>query len=190
MSKATTILDEYSTSQEKGNKSTENASDVMKRASDATRLASKEYSEIIKTVTAYDSEAAKLNRNITEHKTKLDSVRKSLNTLKKEYDSGRLGQEKYNSEREKLLQSERELSTRINQENALLRTHEKVIVSTAGSYNEMSAAVLQLEKRYKSINAFERDGASGGKILADISRLKNELKSIDAIHGKLSTKCR
>ena len=82
-----------------------------------------------------------------------------------------------------LTRKEQELNAQNKQYSALLRNHAAVVISSAGSYNEMSAAVLQLEKRFKDLSPALRSNDIGKGLLNQISTLKNELKSIDAQMG-------
>ncbi|MFK2307628.1 hypothetical protein ACIXN8_22150 [Bacteroides fragilis] len=57
------------------------------------------------------------------------------------------------------------------------------MVSTAGSYNEMSAAVVQLENRFRNLSEAQRQGDQGVGLIKQIKKLKDELKAIDAQMG-------
>ena len=58
-----------------------------------------------------------------------------------------------------------------------------VAISITGSYNEMNASLLVLEKRFKDLSEADRNSEFGVNLLKDIDKLKNQLKSIDAQMG-------
>lgn len=149
----------------------------------AISLTSKQYAEIINNVMAYDQHAGELNRKLTENKISLKDVRKELETLSKEFQRGGMSRDAYIAKVDVLTRREQELNAQNKQYSALLRNHAAVVISSAGSYNEMSAAVLQLEKRFKDLSPALRSNDIGKGLLNQISTLKNELKSIDAQMG-------
>lgn len=149
----------------------------------AISLTSKQYAEIINNVMAYDQHAGELNRKLTENKISLKDVRKELDILSKEFQRGGMSRDAYIAKVDVLTRREQELNAQNKQYSALLRNHAAVVVSSAGSYNEMSAAVLQLEKRFKNLSPALRSNDIGKGLLNQISTLKNELKSIDAQMG-------
>lgn len=155
----------------------------VQQTSQAISLTSKQYADIINNVMAYDEHAGKLNRRLSENSLRLKEIRKELDILNKEYKRGAISHDSYIDKSEKLSRQEQELSAQNRQYSNLLRNHASVIISTAGSYNEMSAAVLQLEKRFKDLSPSLRNNDVGKGLLTQISTLKNELKIIDSQMG-------
>lgn len=175
-----TKTERVSSSMESGSVSSHKYSQSMQEASSAISLTDEAYSKIIKTVLSYDEQAGNLNKKLTENKIRLDDIKKQLTILNKEYQRGALSYQDYTEKSSILISNQRVLNEENKQSALLLRDHAKVMISTAGSYDEMNAAVLQLERRLKSINKVERESASGQQLFKQYSALKDELMSIDA----------
>lgn len=175
-----TKTERVSSSMESGSVSSHKYSQSMQEASSAISLTDEAYSKIIKTVLSYDEQAGNLNKKLTENKIRLDDIKKQLAVLNKEYQKGALSYQDYIEKSSILIKDQRALNEENKQSSLLLRDHAKVMISTAGSYDEMNAAVLQLERRLKSINKVERESASGQQLFKQYSALKDELMSIDA----------
>lgn len=175
-----TKTERVSSSMESGSVSSHKYSQSMQEASSAISLTDEAYSKIIKTVLSYDEQAGNLNKKLTENKIRLDDIKKQLAALNKEYQKGALSYQDYIEKSSILIKDQRALNEENKQSALLLRDHAKVMISTAGSYDEMNAAVLQLERRLKSINKVERESASGQQLFKQYSALKDELMSIDA----------
>lgn len=169
--------------QAQGADSTRQVEQAMQRAGQAAGMASKEYEEIVSTLRTYDSVVANANKAIAAQRVALAGVRSTMSNLKKEYSQSTMSLDEYSSKMGELQRREQELKASIQQEEALLRNHAKVVVSASGSYYEMNAAMLELEKRFKSLDKAEREGAVGQGMLSDIERLNKELKEIDAQMG-------
>lgn len=169
--------------QAQGADATRQVEQAMQRAGQAAGMASKEYEEIVSTLRTYDSVVANANKAIATQKVALAGVRSTMSNLKKEYSQSTMSLDEYSSKMGELQRREQEIKASIQQEEALLRNHAKVIVSASGSYHEMNAAMLELEKRFKSLGKAEREGAVGQGMLSDIERLNKELKEIDAQMG-------
>lgn len=175
-----TKTERVSSSMESGSVSSHKYSQSMQEASSAISLTDEAYSKIIKTILSYDEQAGNLNKKLTENKIRLDDIKKQLAALNKEYQKGALSYQDYIEKSSILIKDQRALNEENKQSALLLRDHAKVMISTAGSYDEMNAAVLQLERRLKSINKVERESASGQQLFKQYSALKDELMSIDA----------
>ena len=172
-----------STAQNSASQANQSYTQSVQQTSQAVSLTSKQYADIINNVMAYDQHAGELNKKLTENKISLKEIRKELETLSKEFKRGAMSRDTYIAKTDELTRREQELSAQNKQYSALLRNHAAVVVSSAGSYNEMSAAVLQLEKRFKDLSPALRSNDIGKGLLNQISGLKNELKSIDAQMG-------
>lgn len=169
--------------QAQGADSTRQVEQAMQRAGQAAGMASKEYEEIVSTLRTYDSVVANANKAIAGQRVALEEVRKKMSGLKKELKDGTISFDEYKAKMGDLQKLEQQFKASIQQEEALLRNHAKVVVSASGSYYEMNAAMLELEKRFKSLGKAEREGAVGQGMLSDIERLNKELKEIDAQMG-------
>lgn len=172
-----------STAQNSASQANQSYTQSIQQTSQAVSLTSKQYADIINNVMAYDQHAGELNKKLTENKISLREIRNELETLSKEFKRGAMSRDTYIAKTDELTRREQELSAQNKQYSALLRNHAAVVVSSAGSYNEMSAAVLQLEKRFKDLSPALRSNDIGKGLLNQISGLKNELKSIDAQMG-------
>lgn len=172
-----------SSAQNSASQSNQSYAQSTNQLNQAISLTSKQYAEIINNVMAYDQHAGELNRKLTENKISLKDVRKELEILSKEFQRGGMSRDAYIAKVDVLTRREQELNAQNKQYSALLRNHAAVVISSAGSYNEMSAAVLQLEKRFKNLSPALRSNDIGKGLLNQISTLKNELKSIDAQMG-------
>lgn len=175
-----TKTERVSSSMESGSVSSHKYSQSMQEASSAISLTDEAYSKIIRTVLSYDEKAGQLNKKLTENKIRLEDIKKQLVILNKEYQKGTLSYQDYIEKSSILITNQRALNEENKQSALLLRDHAKVMISTAGSYDEMNAAVLQLERRLKSISKVERESASGQQLFKQYSALKDELLSIDA----------
>lgn len=172
-----------SSAQNSASQSNQSYAQSTNQLNQAISLTSKQYADIINNVMAYDQHAGELNKKLTENKISLKDIRKELETLSKEFQRGAMSRDVYINKTDELTRREQELNAQNKQYSALLRNHAAVVVSSAGSYNEMSAAVLQLEKRFKDLSPALRSNDIGKGLLNQISGLKNELKSIDAQMG-------
>ena len=181
--RASDALGGLENAQTRGAESTRQVESAMQRASKAAGMASKEYEEIVSTLRTYDSVVSNANKAIAGQRVALEELRKKMSGLKKELKDGAISFDEYKAKMGDLQKHEQQFKASIQQEEALLRNHAKVVVSASGSYYEMNAAMLELEKRFKSLGAAEREGAVGQGMLADIERLNKELKDIDAQMG-------
>ena len=172
--------DKVSSSQNSGAVSAQKYSQSMEAASQSLSLSKNVYSDIILNVMSYDKKAGELNKRLTENKLRIDELKKQLAILNKEFQRGALSRQAYIEKSSKLISDERALVEENKKYTMLLRDHSKVMISTAGSYDEMNAAVAQLERRLKSIGRVERESESGQKLFKQYSALKDELISIDA----------
>ena len=67
--------------------------------------------------------------------------------------------------------------------SAQIRAHSTYIISASGSYNEMNAAMLELQKRYKALSEADRESSIGKNLISQANSLNNKLKEIDAQFG-------
>lgn len=69
------------------------------------------------------------------------------------------------------------------QYSALIKNHSTAIISASGSYYEMNAAMLELQKRYKALSEADRESSVGKNLIAQANALNNKLKEIDSQFG-------
>ncbi|MCZ2652143.1 hypothetical protein O1421_20560 [Bacteroides fragilis] len=180
---ASETIKNTSEAQKENAQTTQRQSQAMQSASSSISLTSSAYAEILNTVTSYDNKAKELNERLSINKTKLDEIRRELSNLSKELSKGTISQQEYLRIVSDLTIKERDLVQQNKQYTSLLNAHSKAMVSTAGSYNEMSAAVVQLENRFRNLSEAQRQGDQGVGLIKQIKKLKDELKAIDAQMG-------
>lgn len=180
---ASEAIKNTSEAQKENAQTTQRQAQAMQSASSSISLASSAYAEILNTVTSYDNKAKELNERLSANKIRLDEIRRELSKLSKELSKGTISQQEYLNKVSNLANEERGLIQQNKQYTSLLNAHSKVIISTAGSYNEMSAAVVQLENRFRNLSEAQRQGNQGVGLIKQIKQLKDELKTIDAQMG-------
>lgn len=161
----------------------ENASVSFQEASKKISMTAADFDSIRQTVKAFDTQASELNSRLSDNKETISALRTSLRELSKEYKKGAISEEEYKSKRDATVSQLRMLTEQNKQHSAILRNHTQVAIATAGSYNEMKASMLQLEKEYYNLSQAAREGAKGMDILNNISKLNQQLKDIDAQMG-------
>lgn len=177
---ASEAIKNTSEAQKENAQTTQRQAQAMQSASSSISLTSSAYAEILNTVTSYDNKAKELNERLSINKTKLDEIRRELSNLSKELSKGTISQQEYLRIVSDLTIKERDLVQQNKQYTSLLNAHSKAMVSIAGSYNEMSAAVVQLENRFRNLSEAQRQGDQGVGLIKQIKQLKDELKTIDA----------
>lgn len=183
INKASDALKIASEAQKENAQTTQRQAQAMQSASSSISLTSSAYAEILNTVTSYDNKAKELNERLSANKIRLDEIRRELSELSKELSKGIISQQEYLNKVSDLTIKERDLVQQNKQYTSLLNAHSKAMVSTAGSYNEMSAAVVQLENRFRNLSEAQRQGDQGVGLIKQIKQLKDELKVIDAQMG-------
>lgn len=161
----------------------ETASVSFQEASKKISMTAADFDSIRQTVKAFDAQAAEFNSKLSDNKEKISKLRASLRELSKAYKEGTKSEKDYKSERDDTVSQIRKLTEDNKQYSAILRNHTQVAIATAGSYNEMKASMLQLEKEYYDLSQAAREGAKGMNILNSIGKLNQQLKDIDAQMG-------
>lgn len=161
----------------------ETASVSFQEASKKISMTAADFDSIRQTVKAFDTQASELNSRLSDNKETISALRTSLRELSKEYKKGAISEEEYKSKRDATVSQLRTLTEQNKQYSAILRNHTQVAIATAGSYNEMKASMLQLEKEYYNLSQAAREGAKGMDILNNIGKLNQQLKDIDAQMG-------
>ena len=161
----------------------ETASVSFQEASKRISMTAADFDSIRQTVKAFDAQASELNSRLSDNKETISALRTSLRELSKEYKKGAISEEEYKSKRDATVSQLRTLTEQNKQYSAILRNHTQVAIATTGSYNEMKASMLQLEKEYYNLSQAAREGAKGMDILNNIGKLNQQLKDIDAQMG-------
>lgn len=161
----------------------ETASVSFQEASKKISMTAADFGSIRQTVKAFDAQASELNSRLSDNKETISALRTSLRELSKEYKTGSISEEEYKSKRDATVSQLRTLTEQNKQYSAILRNHTQVAIATTGSYNEMKASMLHLEKEYYNLSQAAREGAKGMDILNNIGKLNQQLKDIDAQMG-------
>lgn len=141
------------------------------------------YEQLSNTITVYSAEITNLAKNIANNQSLLSTYRNEQKNLEKEYKDGVIPLSEYLSRNAELKQRIAEVSAEIQKEQNILRNHSQAVVAAEGSYNQMNAAMLELQKRYKELNEADRTSEIGEGILKQASELNGKLKEIDAGMG-------
>lgn len=183
LEKITQTSSSASQSQQQAAQATQSASAAIGEAAKNVGIAGGEYDRILSSVKSYNAEVQKLNNTLISNTRDLSGIRQELRNLDRDYKNGIVTEQKYIDQKTKLLQTERELSAQNQAYSNRLKNHAMVAISLTGSYNEMNASLLVLEKRFKDLSETDRNSEFGVNLLKDIDKLKNQLKSIDAQMG-------
>lgn len=171
------------TSQENAAKSTQNASNTINQASVQLQAANVNYATIIDTIQSYDSAVTKLTADTISNKEEINKINSGIKALSKEYNAGKISLTEYIQQASLLEQRHMELMAQNKQNTALIRNHSTAIISASGSYYEMNAAMLELQKRYKALTDEQRNSPMGESLITQANALNNKLKEIDAKFG-------
>lgn len=174
---------QVASAQENAAKSTQTASDTINQASAQLQAANMNYASIIDTVQAYDSEVTKLTADTIANKEAMKKILSDIRELNKSYKAGEITLTEYINQSSLLKQRHSELIAQNQQYSALIKNHSTYVISASGSYNEMNAAMLELQKRYKALSEADRESSVGKNLISQSNSLNNKLKEIDAQFG-------
>lgn len=174
---------QVASAQDNAAKSTQTASNTISQASAQLQAANMNYTSIIDTVQAYDSEVTKLTADTIANKKAMKQILEDIKALGKDYKDGKIALSEYTNQSALLKQRHTELMAQNQQYSALIKNHSTAIMSASGSYNEMNAAMLELQKRYKALSEADRESDIGKNLIAQAGALNDKLKEIDAKFG-------
>lgn len=174
---------QVASAQKNAAKSTQTASDTINQASAQLQAANMNYASIIDTVQAYDSEVTKLTADTIANKEAMNKINADVKSLGKSYKDGKISLSEYTKQSAALMQRHAELMAQNKLHSAQIRAHSTYIISASGSYNEMNAAMLELQKRYKALSEADRESSVGKNLISQANSLNNKLKEIDAQFG-------
>lgn len=174
---------QVASAQENAAKSTQTASDTINQASAQLQAANMNYASIIDTVQAYDSEVTKLTADTIANKEAMKKILSDIRELNKSYKAGEITLTEYINQSSLLKQRHSELIAQNQQYSALIKNHSTYVISASGSYNEMNAAMFELQKRYKALSEADRESSIGKNLISQANSLNNKLKEIDAQFG-------
>ena len=170
-------------SQDNAAKSTQNASNTINQASVQLQAANVNYENIIKTIEDFDGEVNELTASTLKNKSLMQDNTNEVKKLHKEYKNGKLTLEEYVQKATTLERAYQELKSETQQNTALIKNHSTVTASASGSYYEMNAAMLELQKRYKALSEEQRNSSMGKSFIQQANALNDKLKEIDAKFG-------
>lgn len=174
---------QVSSAQDNTAKSTQTASNIISQASTQLQAANMNYAAIIDTVQAYDGEVTKLTADTIANKEAMKKIDADIKSLAKSYKDGEITLSEYIRQSSLLKQRYTELMAQNQQYSALIKNHSTAIISASGSYYEMNAAMLELQKRYKALSEADRESSVGKNLIAQANALNNKLKEIDSQFG-------
>ena len=174
---------QMSSAQDNAAKSIQTASNIISQASTQLQAANMNYAAIIDTVQAYDGEVTKLTADTIANKEAMKKINADIKSLAKSYKDGEITLSEYIRQSSLLKQRHTELMAQNQQYSALIKNHSTAIISASGSYYEMNAAMLELQKRYKALSEADRESSVGKNLIAQANALNNKLKEIDSQFG-------
>nr|DAY47493.1 MAG TPA: tail tape measure protein [Caudoviricetes sp.] len=174
---------QVASAQDNAAKSTQTASDTISQASAQLQAANMNYASIIDTVQAYDGEVTKLTADTIANKEAMKQILADIKALEKSYKDGNITLSEYTRQSALLKQRHTELMAQNQQYSALIKNHSTAIISASGSYYEMNAAMLELQKRYKALSEADRESSIGKNLITQANALNDKLKEIDAKFG-------
>ena len=174
---------QVASAQDNAAKSTQTASNIISQASTQLQAANMNYAAIIDTVQAYDGEVTKLTADTIANKEAMKKIDADIKSLGKSYKDGEITLSEYIRQSSLLKQRHTELMAQNQQYSALIKNHSTAIISASGSYYEMNAAMLELQKRYKALSEADRESSVGKNLIAQANALNNKLKEIDSQFG-------
>lgn len=174
---------QMSSAQDNAAKSTQTASNIISQASTQLQAANMNYAAIIDTVQAYNGEVTKLTADTIANKEAMKKIDADIKSLAKSYKDGEITLSEYIRQSSLLKQRHTELMAQNQQYSALIKNHSTAIISASGSYYEMNAAMLELQKRYKALSEADRESSVGKNLIAQANALNNKLKEIDSQFG-------
>lgn len=177
------VSNQVSSAQDNAAKSTQTASNIISQASTQLQAANMNYAAIIDTVQAYDGEVTKLTADTIANKEAMKKIDADIKALGKSYKDGEITLSEYIRQSSLLRQRHTELMAQNQQYSALIKNHSTAIISASGSYYEMNAAMLELQKRYKALSEADRESSVGKNLIAQANALNNRLKEIDSQFG-------
>ena len=177
------VSNQVSSAQDNAAKSTQTASNIISQASTQLQAANMNYAAIIDTVQAYDGEVTKLTADTIANKEAMKKIDADIKSLAKSYKDGEITLSEYIRQSSLLKQRHTELMAQNQQYSALIKNHSTAIISASGSYYEINAAMLELQKRYKALSEADRESSVGKNLIAQANALNNKLKEIDSQFG-------
>lgn len=170
-------------SQQQAAQGAQQAAQAMTQATQSLGNAEVNYDRLTKTIIEYNSEVEKLAATNARHKVEMDSVSSAMKLVERDFKTGKMSVDDYTKRTGELKLQYEQLKAATQQNSALIRNHATAMVSTSGSYYEMNAAMLELQKRYKALGDADRNSTLGQNLVKQANDLNTKLKEIDAQFG-------
>lgn len=170
-------------SQQQAAQGAQQAAQAMTQATQSLGNAEVNYDRLTKTIMEYNSEVERLAATNARHKVEMDSVSSAMKLVERDFKTGKMYVDDYTKRIGELKLQYEQLKAATQQNSALIRNHATAIVSTSGSYYEMNAAMLELQKRYKALGDADRNSTLGQNLVKQANDLNTKLKEIDAQFG-------
>lgn len=170
-------------SQQQAAQGAQQAAQAMAQASQSLGNAKVNYEAITKAIDGYNTEVAELAGKNAQMKLGMDGISAHMKQLEKDFKDGKITLDAYTKETGELKMQYEQLNAASKQNAALIRNHATAVVSTTGSYYEMNAAMLELQKRFKALGEAERNSPIGQNLVKQANEINVKLKEIDAQFG-------
>lgn len=170
-------------SQQQAAQGAQQAAQAMTQATQSLGNAEVNYDRLTKTIMEYNSEVERLAATNARNKVEMDSVSSAMKLVERDFKTGKMSVDDYTKRIGELKLQYEQLKAATQQNSALIRNHATAIVSTSGSYYEMNAAMLELQKRYKALGDADRNSTLGQNLVKQANDLNTKLKEIDAQFG-------
>lgn len=170
-------------SQQQAAQGAQQAAQAMAQAAQSLGNAKVNYEAITKSISDYNTEVERLAGENAKMKLDMNKLSADMKSLNADYKNGNITLDEYQQKMGSTKMKYEQLNAASKQNAALIRNHATAVVSTTGSYYEMNAAMLELQKRFKALNEADRNSAIGQNLVKQANEINVKLKEIDAQFG-------
>ena len=170
-------------SQQQAAQGAQQAAQAMSQAAQSLGNAQVNYEAITKSISDYNTEVERLAGENAKMKLDMDKLSADMKDLNADYKNENITLDEYQQKMGSTKLKYEQLNAASKQNAALIRNHATAVVSTTGSYYEMNAAMLELQKRFKALSEADRNSAIGQNLVKQANEINVKLKEIDAQFG-------
>lgn len=170
-------------SQQQAAQGAQQAAQAMSQAAQSLGNAKVNYEAITKSISDYNTEVERLAGENAKMKLDMEKLSADMKDLNADYKNGNITLDEYQQKMGSTKMQYEQLNAASKQNAALIRNHATAVVSTTGSYYEMNAAMLELQKRFKALSEADRNSAIGQNLVKQANEINVKLKEIDAQFG-------
>ena len=170
-------------SQQQAAQGAQQAAQAMSQAAQSLGNAKVNYEAITKSISDYNTEVERLAGENAKMKLDMDKLSADMKSLNADYKNGNITLDEYQQKMGSTKLKYEQLNAASKQNAALIRNHATAVVSTTGSYYEMNAAMLELQKRFKALSEADRNSTIGQNLVKQANEINVKLKEIDAQFG-------